>query len=273
MSIKLGMSPVRLVAALFALAAMLSFNAPAQAGYEDVWPELKSQVFGATDIAEEDGVISLEAPVRAEDAALVPITIRMPAATAEAVKKVTIVVDKNPAPVAAMFSFGKAAGNGERMLSTRIRINRYTFIRVVAETQDGKLHMTSKFVKATGGCSAPFGKDYETALEGLGKTKIKMFSTPEKGGQSEAQVMIRHPSFTGMQIDPTTRVTPPARFVENLEVKSGGEMVFKMEGGITISEDPNFRFTYTPGGDGVIEVSGTDTAGSIIGGKSTADGS
>lgn len=259
-------------AALFALATAVTLTTPAQAEYEDVWPELKSQAFGAAEIAEEDGFVSLEAPVRAEDAALVPITIRMPAANAEKIKKVTVVVDKNPVPIAASFSFGKAAGAGDRMLSTRIRINRYTFIRVVAETEDGKLHMTSKFVKATGGCSAPFGKDYETALEGLGKTKIKTFPT-EKPALAEAQVMIRHPSFTGMQIDPMTRVTAPARYVENLEVKTGGETIFKMEGGITISEDPNFRFTYAPAADPVIEVSGTDTAGAIFGGKSSTDGS
>lgn len=263
--------------ALFAAALALSahvamLGSPAQAAYEDVWPDLKSSVFGVADIAEDDGVVSLEAPVRAEDAALVPITVRMPAATAERVKKLTLVVDKNPVPVAATFSFGKAAGAGDRMLSTRIRINRYTYIRAVVETDDGKLHMTSKFVKATGGCSAPFGKDYETALEGLGKTKIKTFPAA-KSGLAEAQVMVRHPSFTGMQIDPMTRVTAPARFVEDLEVKTGGETIFRMEGGITISEDPNFRFTYAPAADGLIEVSGKDTAGAIFGGKSTTDGS
>lgn len=253
---------------LIALAATL----PASAAYEDIWPDLQSSVFGATEIAAEDGVITLEAPVRAEDAALVPITIRLPAATAAKVKKVTVVVDKNPAPVAATFAFGAAAGAGDRMLSTRIRVNRYTFVRAVAETEDGKLHMAVKFVKAAGGCSAPFGKDYETALDGLGTTKVKSVpaSTP---GTHEAQVMIRHPSFTGMQIDPMTRVTPPARFVEDLEVKAGGETVFRMEGGITISEDPNFRFTYTPAANGAIEVSGRDTAGVEFSGKANTDGS
>jgi sulfur-oxidizing protein SoxY len=259
-------------AALVALAGVVAFGSPARAEYEDIWPDLKSSVFGAADITDADGVVSLEAPVRAEDAALVPITIKMPAEAAAKVKKITLVVDKNPVPVAATFAFGEAAGNGERMLSTRIRINRYTFVRAVAETEDGKLHMATKFVKAAGGCSAPFGKDYETALEGLGKTKVK--SVPATiAGTHEGQVMIRHPSFTGMQIDPMTRVTPPARFVEDLEVKSGGKMVFRMEGGITISEDPNFRFTYTPAADGVIDVSGRDTAGVEFSGKSTTDGS
>lgn len=254
------------------LAALALSAAPAQAvPYEDVWPDLKTTVFGATPIAEEDGVITLEAPTRAEDAALVAITLRMPAATAERVQKLTLVVDKNPAPVAATFTFGKGAGAGDRMLSTRIRINRYTYIRAVVETDDGKLHMASKFVKATGGCSAPFGKDYATALDGLGLTKVKMMSKPGSGSH-EAEVMIKHPSFTGMQIDQETRVYTPARFVEDLEVKVGGETIFHMDGGITISENPNFRFTFAPQGDGTIEVTGKDTAGATFSGKSVADG-
>lgn len=259
------------LAAAFALLLFTS-SVPARAdSYEDIWPDLKTSVFGQTEISVDDGIITLEAPVRAEDAALVPITVRMPAATAGKVKKITLVVDKNPAPVAATFAFGEAAGDGERLLSTRIRVNRYTFVRAVAETDDGKLHMATKFVKAAGGCSAPFGKDYETALEGLGTTKVR--SVPATiSGTHEAQILIRHPSFTGMQIDPMTRVTPPARFVENLEVTSGGKTVFIMEGGITISEDPNFRFTYTPGGNGEIVSKGKDTAGEEFTGKSAADG-
>lgn len=263
----------RVQLAAIALAGVFALAAPAQAAYEDVWPDLRSQVFGDTDIAAEDGQVTLEAPVRAEDAALTPITVRMPAATAATVKKLTVIVDKNPVPVAATFTFGTGAGDGDRMLSTRIRINRYTFVRAIVETNDGKLHMASKFVKATGGCSAPFGKDLATAMDGLGKTKIKTFPNEAGGKLAEAQVMIRHPSFTGMQIDPMTRITEPARYVEVLEVKAGGQTVFRMDGGITISEDPNFRFTYAPGSDGLIEVSGKDTAGAVIAGKSSTDGS
>lgn len=265
-------SLTRVFYALVAVAGAIAIAGAANAKYEDIWPELRENVFGDAKIQESDGLISIEAPVRAEDSALVPVTIRMPAETAKKIKKVTLIADKNPAPVAATFEFGEAAGDGERKLSTRIRINRYTFLRAVAETTGGKLHMAAKFVKATGGCSAPFGKDYETALIGLGNTKLK--SVPaSKPGTHEAQVMIRHPSFTGMQIDPMTRITPPARFVEDLVVKSGDKTVFRMVGGITISEDPHFRFTYQPADDGVIEVSGKDTEGSEISAKAVMSGS
>ena len=101
-------------------------------------------------IAEEDGTITLEAPYRAEDAAVVPLTMRIPASVAANVKSLTLVIDKNPAPVAATFTFGQAAGDGERMLSTRVRIDMYSNVRAVIETADGKLHMATKYVKAVG---------------------------------------------------------------------------------------------------------------------------
>ena len=54
----------------------------------------------------------------------------------------------------------------------------------------------------------------------------------------EAQVMIRHPNFTGMQMDQLTREYTPAKFVQEMDVKRSGELIFKMEGGISISENP-----------------------------------
>ena len=177
--------------------------------------------------------------------------MRIPASVAANVKSLTLVIDKNPAPVAATFTFGKAAGDGERMLSTRVRIDMYSNVRAVIETGDGKLHMTTKFVKASGGCSAPAGKDMDEALANLGKMQIKTFAaaadrTPDT---REAQVMIRHPNYTGMQMDQLTREFTPAKFVQELEVKRGGELVFRMDSGISISENPNFRFTFASSSD------------------------
>ena len=158
-----------------AAAGLAIASAPAIAD-DDPWPDIRRDVFANRDIIEEDGTITLEAPYRAEDAAVVPLTMRIPASVAADVKSLTLVIDKNPAPVAAAFQFGKAAGDGERMLSTRVRIDMYSNVRAVIETADGKLHMTTKYVKASGGCSAPAGKDVDEALANLGKMQIKTFA-------------------------------------------------------------------------------------------------
>lgn len=60
----------------------------------------------------------------------------------------------------------------------------------------------------------------------------------------EGTVMIRHPNFTGMQMDAKTKNFTPARYVDKVEVRLGDKLLFAMTGGISISENPNFRFTY-----------------------------
>ena len=48
-------------------------------------------------------------------------------------------------------------------LATRVRVNDYSYLRVIAETQSGELHMAQTFVKASGGCSAPAVKNTDEA--------------------------------------------------------------------------------------------------------------
>ena len=157
-----------------ATALALAFGALSARADDDPWPDIHRDVFDNRPIVENDGTITLEAPYRAEDAAVVPLTMRI-AASAGPVKSLTLVIDKNPAPVAATFHFGDAAGLGNRMLATRVRINSYSNVHAVIETADGKLHMATKFVKAAGGCSAPAGKDVDEAMANLGKMQIRTF--------------------------------------------------------------------------------------------------
>ena len=265
-----AVNPGRLLLTLVATAAMAFSSLPARA--DDPWPDIKRDVFDNRDIAEEDGTISLDAPYRAEDAAVVPLTMRIPASIARDVKTLTLIIEKNPAPVAATFHFGEAAGVGERMLSTRVRIDMYSNVRAVIETTDGKLHMTTKYVKASGGCSAAAGKDMDEALAAMGKMQIRTFepATPPTSSPDmrEAQVMIRHPNFTGMQMDQLTREFTPMKIVQEIEVKRGGQLIFSVEGGISISENPNFRFTFAAAGNAPIEVTAKDTDGHTFTGTS-----
>ena len=81
----------------------------------------------------------------------------------------------------------------------------------------------------------------------------------------EAQVMLRHPNYSGLQRNQVTHLFVPANFVNLLEVRQGAELLFSMEGGISISEDPTFRFRYTDSGQGeALEVHATDTDGRVF---------
>jgi sulfur-oxidizing protein SoxY len=83
------------------------------------WAELQRAIFPNRSIKDSAGVIQLEAPPRALDAALVPFTITLP--SDKQIKSVALVIDNNPAPLAGRFTFGAAAD--PRTLKVRMRVN------------------------------------------------------------------------------------------------------------------------------------------------------
>lgn len=230
------------------------------------WEGLKTDVFGNHPILLNTGVVTLNAPKRAQDAAIVPIDIVIdPLKAGGAVKAVTLIIDMNPAPVAAKFSFGK--DSGVTQLSTRVRVNDYTYMRAIAETANGELHMSEAFIKASGGCSAPAVKNPAEAKLTMGLMKLRQFAEKKDASMSspaELQLMIRHPNNSGLQMDQITRYFIPPHFVNNLKISRDGAMVLQMEAGISISEDPNFRFNYRPGDAKEIEAEAVDTEGLIF---------
>lgn len=245
---------------------------------DDPWPDIHAGVFEGRPIAENDGTVALYAPEQAEDAAVVPIAIHLPPNIANEAKAITLVIDRNPAPVAATFRFGEAfvadARVGERKLMTRVRIDNFSKVRAILETKDGKLHMASKFVRAAGGCSAPASKDADAALASLGRVQVKIIAdTAREPSWREGIVMIRHPNFTGMQMDIVSRGYTPARYVDLVEVTRAGKLLLRMEGGISISEDPNLRFNYDAADADALEVRAKDSNGTHFAGKSIPGGS
>ena len=234
--------------------ALALLSAPAVAQEETTWAALKAEVIGQRPTEDGAGLLELVAPKRAEDAAIVPVEIRIRAGDGRRVKKLTLVVDENPAPVAATFRFGQDAESLD--LSTRLRVNSYSFVRAIAETTDGRLYMAKAYVKAAGGCSAPATKDPVEAKANLGQMRFRSFATV---GRPEAQVQIRHPNYSGLQMDQVTRHYTPAWYVERVSVRQGDRPLWSMEGGISLSEDPSFRFSYRSTGEAVtVEAKDTD---------------
>src|SRR4249919_1051326 len=258
-----------------ALAAALLVMASPVRAEEDVWPTLKQTTFGDRAIQAEDGKVVLDAPTTAEDASLVPITMRVPPEVRGNLKSLTLIIDKNPNPVVAKFSFGPAAGSGgERSISTRVRIDNFSHVRAILETEDGTLHMATKFVQASGGCGAMNAKDPDTENVDLGKMLVKTFPPAlSTAPLFEGQVMLKHPNSNGMQLDIDTGGYIPARFIKEMTVKRGNDLVFRMESTFSISTNPNFRFTFGRGADNELDVSMVDTDGTVFTAKSQASGS
>ena len=226
----------------------------------ETWEDLRYDVVGDAELVDGASILELDAPYRANDAATVPIILRQQDPTA-AITQATVVIDENPAPVAAILGFSPAMAPID--FEMRVRVNQYSNVRVITETADG-LSMTGRFVKASGGCSAPATRDPEVALASMGQMKLRMFgdegqqmSTPRR----EAQIMIRHPNYSGLQRDQITQLFIPAHFIDHMEVWQGDELLFTMDGGISISENPVFRFTYSDNGEPDLLVKATDTEG------------
>ena len=255
--------------AVFLAAMQLGLrSAPAAAPESyDPWPGLVQDIFGNRAIDDGAGMIAIEMPYRAEDAAIVPVTLRatLPPGDTRRVLAITLVIDQNPAPMAARFELGPDSSVSE--ISTRVRVNNYTDVHAVAELSDGKLYMTKTYVKASGGCSAPAAKNIEEAKGKLGQIRFRQFAKPAEGptsGAREAQIMIGHPNNSGLQMDQVTQLYIPPFFINELRVWQDDSLVLAMEGGISISEDPNIRFTYVPSGAKHFRVEAKDTEGHVF---------
>lgn len=262
-----------------ALAGAFLFSpAHCLAGETDPWPGIRGEVFGKREISETAPPFALYAPAQAADAALVPVSIHLPAGTAKIAKSLTLVIDRNPAPIAATFTFGEAYRDGvevgERIVATRVRVDSFSKVRGVLETTDGKLYMVAKFVAGAGGCSALPSKDPEQALANLGKVRVKVNrSTAHDAQWRDGVVMVRHPNFTGFQMSPTTGTFTPARFVDTLEIKRGDKLLMSVAGGISLSEDPNIRIVYAADGDAALSVAGSDSEGATFSGTESGPAS
>ena len=244
--------------ALLVLSPVLASYANMSEHEDFVWHNgLKQSHFGDRTIIESENVVSLQAPKRAEDAAAVPLRInaRIPQTEDLYIRKIYLIIDQNPGPLAAKFHFTPQSGRAD--LALRVRVNAHSPIRVIAETSDEKLYMSKRFVKASGGCSAPVGGDLEAALSRLGKMKLKTL-VPVLNQPTQTRVNISHPNITGLQLDQATQLYTPAHFVKTVKVSFNDTPVMTAETDIAISEDPSFKFYFVPDKAGKLDIEVTD---------------
>lgn len=252
---KLAPIPALLVALLAAPGLAADVANPMQPSA--LWDDMRLAVIGTDEEPPVDpAVFDLDAPPRADNPALVPVHITQPPG-APAITALTLVVDGNPAPVAAEFTFGAALMPLD--FEVRVRVDSYSDLRAIATLADGRKIMAGRFVKASGGCAAPAGKSMDQVRATMGQMRYR---ETEESGRQIGTLMIRHPNFSGLQRDQVTLLTIPAEFIQVLEVKQGAAPLFTMEAGISISEDPVFRFAHAPG-EGPVTVHAQDTDGRV----------
>jgi sulfur-oxidizing protein SoxY len=256
-----------------AVIVFLQFSSMSYAGVQDAdhrlnksdeaWEaNLRKQNFQERSIIEgaEQNLIELKAPYTAEDASIVPISIHtsVPQTKDNYIKKMHVFVDMNPMPLVGMFEFTPDSGKAD--LAMRIRVDTFSYVRVVAETNTGELYMTKSFVRAKGACSAPPPASMEDSKKLLGKMQMKVVGDLALGEPNLMQVKVRHPNITGMApLKIGSRIIPPAFFMDTMEVTYNDKPIVKALLTFSVSMDPALRFYFIPEKEGVMTVKGTDT--------------
>lgn len=249
-------------AAALAMAAPLVLAGAAQAS--EAWPEVRAQAYGARTIHDGNGIIALEAPYRPEDVRSVPLVADVKFADGRTIKKVDFIVDENPSPVAAQFKMGTKRDHVA--LTTNIRLNQQSDVRIVVEASDGELYMVERLVKFAGGqasCSAPPMGDPAEIAANMGK--MQFAATGPKATASRelqrAKFELNHPNHTGMVLDQITLLYIPLLMVNKIEARQGDEVVFEMTGSITVAQNPKVEFDYVTNGATEMTITAADTSG------------
>jgi sulfur-oxidizing protein SoxY len=214
------------------------------------WQALQQALFPGRSLKEGAGIVKLDAPPRALDAALVPIGIDL--SSVKPIKSVYLIIDGNPSPLAAHFTFGPKAD--PRSLKLRVRVDQYTDMHAIAESQDGQLFVATTFVKASGGCSAPAGGDDAAALQDMGRMKLHLIGDFAAGKPEQAVLMVRHPNFNGMQMNQVTRYYTPPRFIRTIDATYEGGSIFHLDSDISMSTDPVITFGFVPQAKGQLKI-------------------
>jgi sulfur-oxidizing protein SoxY len=253
------------VMGLVVLASLgLGAGAWAQAEFQtEQWAQVRQSLFGSRPIDEAGGVIQLDVPLRPDDAGAVPVSIKTmaPQSPERFVKRIVIVIDKNPEPLAAVFHLTRETGLAT--LETEMRVDTHSPVRAIAETADGKLYMQAKMVKAAGGCAAlpVLDADIAAAAARIGQMQIRVPETVVRNEPNRLQLIVNHPNYTGFQMHPIKLYPISAYYVTNVAVSYDGKPILTAETTIANSSDPSFRFFFVPPGPGTLKAEVKDSRG------------
>ena len=225
-------------------------------GSSPEWEDLRERLFPARQIDTTPGTVQIIAPLRAAYGASVPVRIVSKLAQTPGlyVKRMYLLVDKNPSPVAAVLDLTTEVGQAD--FETRLRVDEYSHVRVIAELSDGKLHMDSRYVKTSGGCSAPPNRD---SLNLIGKTVLKLPGQVTMNHPTAADVTVVHPNDTGFELNQVSVMYIPAHFVRSIKISYAGRRIFDADLDFSISENPNLRFNFVPHAQGQLKAEVEDS--------------
>jgi sulfur-oxidizing protein SoxY len=220
------------------------------------WDLLSAKLFNGRKLKAGREVVQLTVPLRAAYGASVPVkVVSMLAQTPQLhVRRMWVVVDKNPSPLAATLDLTTDIGQAD--FETRLRVDEYSHVRVVSELSNGELHTDSRYVKTSGGCSAPPNRD---SLHLIGKTVFKLPEGTKFNQTTVAEVTVVHPNDTGFELNNVTVMFIPPHFVRAIKVTYDKRKLFDADVDFSLSENPMLRFNFVPRGPGELRAEVADS--------------
>jgi sulfur-oxidizing protein SoxY len=235
-----GIRPTLSIVTNVAIVLSLSLAGPVPGFGEEeqpsgsAWEALRASFYGDAEMGlVDEAFMSLEVSRVTPDPAATPLTLRFAADERRRIRRVRVFIDNNPSPLVATFDLGAAPVTE---IDLRVRIDRFTSVRAIAETADGRLEMRSAWVKASGGCSAPPSGPAGPGMLG----QIRLRPSPDA---KSWQMIIRHPNSSGFQIDPRTGDSIPAHYISHISMTAGGKSLLEADTGISLSENPSLGIT------------------------------
>ena len=220
------------------------------------WDRLRERMFPGRSFIAGQGTVQLTVPLRAAYGASVPVKVVSKVAQRADlyVRKIHLVVDKNPSPVAVTLDLTTAVGQAD--FETRLRVDEYSHVRVISELSNGELHTDSRYVKTSGGCSAPPNR---SAPHLIGKTVLKVADEWRPGALTAAEVTVVHPNDTGFELNQVTVMYIPPHFIRSIAVRFAQQTIFEADLDFSVSENPTLRFNFVPQGPGELRAEVVDS--------------
>ena len=244
---------------MFGVSALcLTLSAQAEADPK-LWAVVKEAFFPQRAIEEVD-FLKVDGPKRAESGAQVPVTFTYDKAAAHGIvlKKLYVIVDANPIQLASTYHLTDKL-NGFQ-LSTRIRQETDSFVRLIGETADGKLYMGSRAIRAAGGCGGTVDNNESEVRAAAGKIKLHVDASGA-GTPATTTFNIKHVMRTGLQRDLVSQGYVPAFYISKVLFNYNGAELMTVDVGVGTSEDPYMKFSFIPDAPGKLDVTATDNEG------------
>lgn len=243
-------------AAFTAVSLLMGSAVQVHAATTNIWPALRESLFAGRSVEDGASFIHLAVPTAAENPALVPLSFKI---NRPDIRQAWLLIDGNPVPLTATFHIVEAQPS--LAFEVRVRLERSTWVRLVAETDAGALYMATVEIKTPGGgCGGGLDGDEAKLRATAGQMKLQPDTPFVTDAPGQMTYLLRHPMRTGFERTTQGYYAKPW-FIQRLDFSQNGKPFLGIDLGVGMSSDPRIRFSYMPSIPAVISVIARDNEG------------